>query len=130
MPITNTSEGIHSQDARDAMPERDCGQHCPFLNRSDVRCSSHFSLDRLEDAFEDCFGDYKACPMYAEMLRERTDRRRATAAVTPFHGGSHPGYRTDGQPTTTPRVQLTLFPAALARVRPIAAASYAAHAHP
>lgn len=126
MPITRRSEGIHSQDARAAMPERDCGQHCPFLNRSDVRCSSHFSLDHLEDAFEDCFGDYRACPTYAEMLRERTDRRRATALLT-FHG-TQPANRTDGQPTT-PRVQLTLFPAALARPRSTAA-SYAAHANP
>ena len=103
-----------------------CGQHCPFLNRSDVRCSSHFSLDHLEEAFGHCFGDYKACPMYAELLRERTDRRRATAAMM-FHG-AEPDDRTNAP--TKPRVQLTVFPAALARSRPPAPSYAAAHAHP
>ena len=49
--------------------------HCPFLNRSDVRCSSHFSLDHLSDAFDQCMGAYQACPVYLELLAERRERR-------------------------------------------------------
>jgi hypothetical protein len=48
--------------------------HCPFLNRADSRCSNHFSLDRLESAFDHCFGQYKSCPTYGEMLAERRER--------------------------------------------------------
>ena len=48
--------------------------HCPFLNRTDSRCSNHFSLDRLGHAFQYCFGQYKACPTYLELLVERRVR--------------------------------------------------------
>lgn len=49
--------------------------HCPFLNRSEPRCSSHFSLNGLTDALEQCFGQYSACSVYRELLRERQARR-------------------------------------------------------
>lgn len=49
--------------------------HCPFLNRADSRCSNHFSLDRLGHAFDHCFGSYKTCPTYLELLVERRVRR-------------------------------------------------------
>jgi hypothetical protein len=49
--------------------------HCPFLNRTDTRCSSHFSLDKLGHAFQHCFGQYKSCPTYIELLVERRVRR-------------------------------------------------------
>lgn len=52
-----------------------CGEHCPFLNRSDRRCSSFLSLDRINHAFDHCFGEYKACPVYLELLVERRVRR-------------------------------------------------------
>jgi len=51
--------------------------HCPFLNRSDYRCSNHFSLDKLDRAFDHCFGEYQSCGTYREMLTER--QRRGTA---------------------------------------------------
>jgi hypothetical protein len=51
------------------------GPHCPFLNRTDDRCSAHFSLDRLRLLFDECFGEYKTCPVYAELLAERRARR-------------------------------------------------------
>jgi hypothetical protein len=53
----------------------DHGQHCPFLNRTDSRCGSHFTLERLEHAFAFCFNQYNACPVYLEMLSERQIRR-------------------------------------------------------
>ena len=49
--------------------------HCPFLNRADARCANHFSLDRLGHAFEHCFGDYKSCKTYLELLVERRVRQ-------------------------------------------------------
>lgn len=55
------------------MPEN--GMHCPFLNRADGRCSDYFSLDRLDHAFGFCFGEYRECRMYREMLLERQERR-------------------------------------------------------
>ena len=57
------------------MADDGCGEHCPFLNRSDRRCSAFLSLDRIAHAFDYCFGGYKACPMYLEMLAERRVRR-------------------------------------------------------
>ena len=49
--------------------------HCPFLNRSDPRCSSSFKLDRLRHALEFCFDQYQSCPHYAQQLAERQARR-------------------------------------------------------
>ena len=63
--------------------------HCPFLNRSDSRCSSYFSLDRLQHAFEHCFDQYQACPRYQELLKERMDRR--AAALAGAQAAAHPG---------------------------------------
>jgi hypothetical protein len=59
--------------------------HCPFLNRADSRCANHFSLDRLGSAFDHCFGEYKACPTYVEMLDERRHRPDATASEPAAH---------------------------------------------
>ena len=56
--------------------------HCPFLNRSDARCSAHFSLNHLDDAFDHCFDRYQSCTVYRELLKERRDRRAAAS-----HGG-------------------------------------------
>ena len=55
------------------MPER--GHHCPFLNRADARCSTHFSLEALGYAFDHCFDHYEACAVYRELLGERRERR-------------------------------------------------------
>jgi len=65
--------------------------HCPFLNRADVRCSTFFSLDRLEHTFDYCFGAYQECGVYPELLVERRLRRMS--------GSSH---------GSTPLVQITL----------------------
>ncbi len=51
--------------------ENRCGDHCPFLNRADRRCSDYFHLDRLDHAFAYCFGGYRSCPVYADLLAER-----------------------------------------------------------
>jgi hypothetical protein len=50
--------------------------HCPFLNRSDSRCSDFFNLDQLRHAFKFCFDSYKTCPVYADLLLERQAARQ------------------------------------------------------
>ena len=60
---------------------RDQEHHCPFLNRADRRCSSFFSIDRLQHAFEHCFDAYPSCDVYRELLVERQARRSEAAAA-------------------------------------------------
>lgn len=69
--------------------------HCPFLNRADDRCSKHFSLDRLDRAFGDCFGEYASCAVYSEMLAERRERRLNASLGR------------DGSDAATPVIQVT-----------------------
>ena len=87
------------------MAEHDCGEHCPFLNRSDRRCSSFLSLDRITHAFDHCFGEYKACPVYLELLAERRVRRLCGLLTPP--GSEHTDGVDHGQ-TRRPVVQLTV----------------------
>jgi hypothetical protein len=84
-------------------------RHCPFLNRSDDRCSTHFSLDSLNAAFEHCFDAYAACPVYQELLIERQIRRSAAG-----DGTSH---RPAGGVDRSAVVQLTVGSAARSRLR-------------
>lgn len=58
--------------------------HCPFLNRSDHRCSDFFSIEQLQHAFEHCFHAYKSCAVYQELLVERQARRGYAAAAGRF----------------------------------------------
>jgi hypothetical protein len=92
----------------------DRAHHCPFLNRADDRCSSSFSLDHLDRAFDYCFGSYSVCPVYAELLAERQSRRE-NAAVNPgwsSHWSDEVEHQTaDSREAThaqAPLVQLTL----------------------
>jgi hypothetical protein len=55
--------------------------HCPFLNRSDTRCSDYFNIEQLQHAFEHCFHAYKSCAVYQELLVERQTRRGYAAAA-------------------------------------------------
>ena len=71
------------------MPDRE--SHCPFLNKSDVRCGNHFSLTRLGSAFDHCFGCYAACTTYHELLAERQGRRQ------------QPGHRTGAMSHAIPQ---------------------------
>jgi hypothetical protein len=70
--------------------------HCPFLNRTDARCSNHFSLDSLGHAFAYCFGQYQECPEYSELLAERRERRHDASVGR------------DGAYVPTPIIQVTL----------------------
>jgi len=53
----------------------DTVSHCPFLNRSDSRCSEAFKLDHLRRALQFCFDQYQSCPVYGQLLTERQARR-------------------------------------------------------
>lgn len=44
--------------------DRGRGHACPHVDRDDSRCSSRFSLGRIDQAFCVCFGAFHACPMY------------------------------------------------------------------
>ena len=67
------------------------GQHCPFLNRTDTRCSDNFHLDRLQHAFKYFFDGYKTCPTYLELLVERRVRRSESAVLDGTLGGGRGG---------------------------------------
>jgi hypothetical protein len=54
--------------------------HCPFLNRSDQRCSRFFSMHDMQHAFEHCFDAYQSCGVYRDLLAERQARRAAGVA--------------------------------------------------
>ena len=80
--------------------------HCPFLNRTDSRCSDHFKLDHLQHAFKFCFGAYKTCPVYLELLLERRVRRMYAGGKESFHGGQSPavsGHGASSRSTSSPR---------------------------
>lgn len=94
-------------------------RHCPFLNRSDDRCSSHFSLDHVSDALEQCFGQYGGCGVYRELLAERRERRgdlpgqrEARQAAAAAGAGWQPD---PSRPHGSPIVQLTVSASAITR---------------
>ena len=87
--------------------------HCPFLNQSDERCSSHFSLDRLGDAFDHCLNQYAMCPVYRDLLLEVRNRRAETYCLESGFPGQKLAER-DGMPeyrSTPSRVPLKPLPA-------------------
>jgi hypothetical protein len=77
------------------VPRTDDDHHCPFLNRADERCSPHFHVDALDHAYAFCFGRYKLCPHYLELLVERRVRR-LTAGVASPAARDFPGTGSDG----------------------------------
>lgn len=54
----------------------DHGHYCPFLNHADARCSGLVSLERLNHAFDCCFGQFRECPVFTELAEERRERRQ------------------------------------------------------
>jgi hypothetical protein len=105
--------------------------HCPFLNRSDARCSDAFSLESLEHTYQYCFGRYKACPTYLELLVERRLRRSAAAVAAAARVQRNPDANRDEstppaeeRPAQAPRyVPLTVS------VNPSAIGAALAHGH-
>jgi benzoyl-CoA reductase/2-hydroxyglutaryl-CoA dehydratase subunit BcrC/BadD/HgdB len=55
---------------------------CPYIDLDDARCSSHFTLDHLAEAFDQCVGNYRACPNFYRLTKEQP---RAVIGLT-VHG--------------------------------------------
>jgi hypothetical protein len=62
---------------------------CPFVNHNDERCSSRFSLGRIDQAFSVCFGSYRACPMYHRISGEVSRYGTPNTAVAVSACGMH-----------------------------------------
>ena len=41
---------------------------CPFINLDDPRCAGHFSLSRVDEAFEICLNKHKGCAVFHQLL--------------------------------------------------------------
>jgi hypothetical protein len=44
---------------------------CPFVDKTDVRCSAHLTFRNLFSAFERCAGEFAFCKVYQELLQEK-----------------------------------------------------------
>ena len=61
---------------------------CPFTDRGEPRCATHWTLHNVGDAFRYCANRYTECPAYQQLLREmlshepadRADRALLTAS--------------------------------------------------
>ncbi len=43
---------------------------CPFLEKADIRCAGHLTLQNLMQAFADCAHYYQACPVFCQLMDE------------------------------------------------------------
>lgn len=43
---------------------------CPFMDCGDSRCSRHFSLGRLDEAFTICLNGFSTCETYYQLRDE------------------------------------------------------------
>jgi len=64
---------------------------CPFVNKSDVRCATHWTLRNLTQTFSHCADRFNVCPVYRTLVRElctdaqdRQYAREAPALVGAF----------------------------------------------
>ena len=80
---------------------------CPFIDLNDSRCAKHFSLTRMDEAFEVCLRRHRRCVTYHQILRERDGERQPTviigaitlegcAVAAPTVGGDQPRLRPTG----------------------------------
>jgi len=44
---------------------------CPYIDLGDERCAEKLTLARIEEALEECGGDYGRCPIYQQIAAER-----------------------------------------------------------
>ena len=73
---------------------------CPYVNRADHRCSTRFSLGKIDQTFSMCFGAFQGCPQYHRIhAEEHTPDDGVVKALagtpatpaTPNRGPSEPG---------------------------------------
>jgi hypothetical protein len=100
------AHGVLAAGLGEAQDQEQGGEHCPFLNRSDKRCSNCLSLDRIDHAFDYCFGAYKGCRVYLELLAERRVRRVCGLIAPPDRLAASTDANPD--PIRRPFVQLTV----------------------
>ena len=43
---------------------------CPFVNKSDIRCATHWTLRNLTQTFNHCADRFAVCPVYRTLIRE------------------------------------------------------------
>lgn len=60
---------------------------CPLLERADIRCAEHLTLQNLMQAFADCAHHYQACPVFQQLMDEdrqcdRIDASQQSLAVS------------------------------------------------
>lgn len=46
---------------------------CPYLEKSQPRCSTHLSFRNIHQAFSHCAGRYNTCPIYQELRANLRD---------------------------------------------------------
>jgi hypothetical protein len=54
---------------------------CPFVNRSDSRCAEHLTMGGMGYAYDHCFGSFRSCSMYQELMQERRSRALVAAPI-------------------------------------------------
>ncbi|HRP62634.1 MAG TPA: hypothetical protein PK400_05015 [Phycisphaerales bacterium] len=57
---------------------------CPHVNLNDDRCGNRFSLGRLDQAFDVCFGAYRSCPMYHRINGEQARMSPPLITITRY----------------------------------------------
>jgi hypothetical protein len=45
---------------------------CPYLDLNDERCADKLTLARIDEALDECGGDYGQCPIYRALAAERS----------------------------------------------------------
>jgi hypothetical protein len=51
-----------------------------MIDQDDHRCARQFRLDRLRFAYRLCMSDYRSCPVYHQICRERATVHEPDAA--------------------------------------------------
>jgi len=44
---------------------------CPYIDLGDHRCAEKLTLARIDEALEECGGDYGQCRIYRDIAAER-----------------------------------------------------------
>ncbi len=59
---------------------------CPFVNKSDIRCATHWTLRNLTQTFSHCADRFSVCPVYRSLMRELCTDAQDRAHVQVAHG--------------------------------------------
>jgi hypothetical protein len=53
---------------------------CPYIDRSDPRCSAHWTVQNIIRAFAHCTDRYFDCPVYLQLVDDKPAHDQAPAA--------------------------------------------------